>query len=135
VSVAISYHVGDHSLHLPFDAPEYCGSASFTVDLVAACFFESSCSSIFVVVVLNYDQQLRQSSSTSPLLKIFVLQIFRVRHDVTSVQGASCCHHLATKNNVPESLELFALQWLHKKITDHVVGPAVLNLRIPFLYT
>jgi hypothetical protein len=30
--------------------------------------------------------------------------------------------------------ELLALQWLHKKITDHVVGPAVLNLRISFLY-
>jgi hypothetical protein len=39
-----------------------------------------------------------------------------------------------SKNIVPESLELFALQWLCKKITDHVVGLAVFNLRVSFLY-
>jgi hypothetical protein len=43
-------------------------------------------------------------------------------------------HFLMSKNIVPESLELFALQWLRKKITDHVVGPAVFNLRISLLY-
>jgi hypothetical protein len=42
--------------------------------------------------------------------------------------------HLTAKDIVPEFLELLALQWLCKKITDHVVGPAVLNLRIFLLY-
>jgi hypothetical protein len=64
----------------------------------------------------------------------FVLQIVHVIHDVTSVQGAPRCLHLTTKNVVPESLELLAWQWLRKKITDHVVGPAVFNLRVPLLY-
>jgi hypothetical protein len=43
--------------------------------------------------------------------------------------------HLTTKDVVPESLELFALQQkLCIKITNHVVGPAVFNLRIAILH-
>jgi hypothetical protein len=42
--------------------------------------------------------------------------------------------YLTTKDIVPEFLELLALQWLCKKITNHVVGPAVFNLRISLLY-
>jgi hypothetical protein len=40
--------------------------------------------------------------------------------------------YLTTEDIVPEFLELLALQWLRKKITDHVVGPAVFNLRVSF---
>jgi hypothetical protein len=39
-----------------------------------------------------------------------------------------------TKDIIPESLELLALQWLRKKITDHIVGPAVFNLCVSLLY-
>jgi hypothetical protein len=39
-----------------------------------------------------------------------------------------------TKDIIPESLEFLALQWLCKKITDHVVGSAVFNLCISLLY-
>jgi hypothetical protein len=42
--------------------------------------------------------------------------------------------HLTTKDIIPESLELLALQWLWKKITNHIVGPAVFNLRVSLLY-
>jgi hypothetical protein len=42
--------------------------------------------------------------------------------------------HLTTKDIIPESLELLALQWLCKKITGYVVGPAVFNLRVSLLY-
>jgi hypothetical protein len=38
-----------------------------------------------------------------------------------------------SKDIVLKSLELLALQRLHKKVWDHVVGPAVLNLPISFL--
>jgi hypothetical protein len=41
---------------------------------------------------------------------------------------------LTTKDIVPESLELLTLQWLCKKITNHVVGRAVFNLRVSLLY-
>jgi hypothetical protein len=64
----------------------------------------------------------------------FVLQTLHVVHDVTSVQRAPCRLHLAAENVVPKSLELLALQWLRKKITDHVVGPAVFNLCVSLLY-
>jgi hypothetical protein len=40
---------------------------------------------------------------------------------------------LTSKDIVPKSLELLALQRLCKKIYDHVVGPAVLNLRVSLL--
>jgi hypothetical protein len=91
--------------------------------------------SIVVVVVLNHDQQLRQSSSTSPLFsESFVLQTLHVIHDFTSVGRAPRRLHLATENFIPESLELLALQWLCKKITDHVVGPAVFNLHVSLFY-
>jgi hypothetical protein len=64
----------------------------------------------------------------------FVLQTPYVIHDVASVRPAPRRLRLTTENFVPESLELLALQRLRKKITDHVVGPAMFNLRIPFLY-
>jgi hypothetical protein len=41
---------------------------------------------------------------------------------------------LTTKDIVPDSLKLLALQWLCKKTTHHVVGPAVFNLRVSLLY-
>jgi hypothetical protein len=103
--------------------------------VVAACFFESSCSSIVVVVVLDYDQQLRQSSSTSSLFRIFLFFKLFMSSVTSRLSNALLpCLHLTTENVVPESLELLALQWLHKKITDHVVGPAVFNLRVSLLY-
>jgi hypothetical protein len=40
---------------------------------------------------------------------------------------------LTSKHIVPKSLELLALQRLCKKISGHVVGPAVLDLRISLL--
>jgi hypothetical protein len=58
------------------------GNFSFS----ASCFLEPSCSSIVVVVL--YDQQLRQSSLTLPLFKIFCSSIVLVIHDVTPVRRA-----------------------------------------------
>jgi hypothetical protein len=40
---------------------------------------------------------------------------------------------LASKDIVPKSLELLALQRLCKKISDHVVGSVVLDLRVSLL--
>jgi hypothetical protein len=40
---------------------------------------------------------------------------------------------LASKDIVPNFLKLLTLQRLHKKISDHVVGSAVLDLHISFL--
>jgi hypothetical protein len=64
----------------------------------------------------------------------FVLQTLHVIHDVTSVRRAPHHLHLAAKNVIPKSLELLPLQWLCKKITNHVVGPAVFNLRVSLFY-
>jgi hypothetical protein len=45
----------------------------------------------------------------------------------------SWCVLLTSKDIVPKSLELLALQRLCKKISDHVVGPAVLDLCLSLL--
>jgi hypothetical protein len=45
----------------------------------------------------------------------------------------SRCVLLTSEDIVPKSLELLALQRLRKKISDHVVGSAVLNLRVSLL--
>jgi hypothetical protein len=67
----------------------------------ASYFLEPSCSSIVVIVL--YDQQLQQSSLTSPLLEIFCSSIVLVIHDVTPVRRALSRHRLVTKNIVPET--------------------------------
>jgi hypothetical protein len=41
---------------------------------------------------------------------------------------------LTTKDIIPESLELLAVQWLRKRITGNIVGLAVFNLRVSLLY-
>jgi hypothetical protein len=50
-----------------------------------------------------------------------------------SVLHVSQCVLLTSKDIVPKSLELLALQRLCKKIMDHVASPAVLNLRVSLL--
>jgi hypothetical protein len=45
-----------------------------------------------------------------------------------SVLRVSRSVSFTSKDIVPKSLELLALQRLRKKISNHVVGPAVLNL-------
>jgi hypothetical protein len=54
----------------------------------------------------------------------------RVLVHSTNVQGY-CSKIFGT---FPKSVALFALQWLCKKISDHVVGPAVFNLRVSLLH-
>jgi hypothetical protein len=49
------------------------------------------------------------------------------------VPPVSRCVSLMSEDIVLKSLELFALQRLRKKISDHVVGSAVLNLRVSLL--
>jgi hypothetical protein len=49
------------------------------------------------------------------------------------VPRVSWCVSLMSKDIVPKCLELLALQRLCKEISDHVVGPAVLNLRVSLL--
>jgi hypothetical protein len=49
------------------------------------------------------------------------------------VPRVSRCVLLTSEDIVPKSLELFALQRLRKKISGHIVGSAVLNLRVSLL--
>jgi hypothetical protein len=91
--------------------------------------------SIVVVADLDYDQQLRQSSSTLPLLRIFFSFKLFMSSVTSRLSNALLPRiHLTTETVVPETLELLALQWLRKKITDHIVGPAVFNLRVSLFY-
>jgi hypothetical protein len=50
-----------------------------------------------------------------------------------SVWRASRCVSLTSEDIIPKSLELLALQRLRKKISNHVVRPAVLDLRASLL--
>jgi hypothetical protein len=50
-----------------------------------------------------------------------------------SALHVSQCVLLTSEDIVPKSLELLALQRLCKKISNHVVGPAVLDLRVSLL--
>jgi hypothetical protein len=49
------------------------------------------------------------------------------------VLRVSLCVLLTSEDIIPKSLELLPLQRLCKKFSGHVVGPAVLNLRVSLL--
>jgi hypothetical protein len=84
-----------------------------------------------------YDQQCWQDLFLSSLVAaqyLLFFKMFFLSHVTSrSVLRVSRCVSLTSEDIVPRSLELLALQRLLKKISDHVVGPAVLDLRISLL--
>jgi hypothetical protein len=65
---------------------------------------------------------------------LLIFKMFFPSHVMSRVvPRVSRCVLLTSKDIIPKSLELFALQRLHKKISNHVVGSAVLNLRVSLL--
>jgi hypothetical protein len=121
---------------------------SFLIVFVFIIFMSSPLCLDFLVVVLRLALDLSSAhlllllpiliNSCDNLLRLcrcsesFVLQTLHVIHDVTSVRRAPRHLRLTTKNVVPESLELLALQWLRRKSPTMLSVPQCSICAFPF---
>jgi hypothetical protein len=90
----------------------------------------------FLLAMSFYDQQFQQDLF-SFLVAVWYLLFFKMfspSHVTSSfVPRESWSVSLTSKDIVPKSVELFALQRLCKKISNHVVCSTVLNLHVSLL--